>query len=170
MGVIDKVTDTVTALLPWKSDRRDQQEVPPVGAEVLALRDDLDRWLNRFFEEPWGLPASANFRWTPALNVQETDKELVVTTEVPGIDQADIRLTATPGQLVISGEKKEEHDQTQKGFHVFERHYGSFARTIPLPPGFDVDKAEARTKNGVLTVRIPKAAGQPGTRRVPIGR
>ena len=115
MGVIDKVTDTVTALLPWKSDRREQHEVPPVGAEVLALRDDLDRWLNRFFEEPWGLPASANFRWTPALNVQETDKELIVTTEMPGIDQADIRLTATPGQLVISGEKREEHDQTQQG-------------------------------------------------------
>ena len=168
MGVIDKVTNTVTALMPWKSEQREQQEVPPVGAEVLALRDDLDRWLSRFFEEPWGLPASGDFRWTPATNVQEADKELVVTVEVPGIDQADIRLSVTPGQLVISGEKKEEAEQARRGFHVFERRYGSFARTIPLPPGLDVEKAEARARDGVLTVRIPKSAGPSGTRRVPI--
>jgi HSP20 family protein len=169
MGVIDKVTDTVSALMPWKGERRErQQDLPPIGAEVLELRDDLDRWLNRFFEEPWGLPAASDFGWTPSANVHETDKELVVTAELPGIDQADIRLTVTPAQLVISGEKKEETERTPSGYHVFERRYGSFVRTMPLPPGLDVDKADARAKNGVLTIRIPKATGQTGTRRVQV--
>src|SRR5688572_14086135 len=69
MGVIDKVTDRLTALLPATRQREDPRtDLPPVGAEVLALRDDLDRWLQRFLEDPWGLPSVGEFQLVPAVN------------------------------------------------------------------------------------------------------
>ena len=158
MGVIDKVTEKVTALMPSRRDRREpNNDLPPVGAEVLALRDNLDRWLERFFEEPWGFRAIGDLQLMPTSSVHETDREVVVTAELPGLDKADIDLTITPrGLLVIRGEKREETEDSRKDFYVSERRYGRFVRSIPLPEGIDVERANARVERGVLTVRFPK--------------
>jgi HSP20 family protein len=161
MGIIDKVT----ALLPWRGERRE----PSAGrAEVVALRDDLDRWLERLFGNPQGVPAISELTLTPAVNVHETDDELVVTAEVPGLDREDLDLAITPGGLTIRGEKRAEREDKRKDHHLVEYRYGSFVRTVPLPPGLDLDRAEARVKRGVLTVTFPKAAARPGTRRIPV--
>jgi HSP20 family protein len=166
MGIIDKVS----ALLPWRSDRA---EPPPARPEVASLRDDLDRWLQRLLEEP-GFPASGGIGWTPAANVHETDRELVVTVEVPGLERGDLDLMITPGSLVIRGEKHEvresrqDRDDRRRGLYLAESRYGSFVRTVPLPPGLDLDRAEARIRNGMLTVRFPKIAARDGTRRIPL--
>jgi HSP20 family protein len=100
--------------------------------------------------------------------VQETDDELIVTIEVPGLDGDDLEVRLTPRGLTIRGEKREEKEAKRKGYELVERRYGSFVRSVPLPPGLDLDGAEARVTRGVLTVTIPKAAAFAGMRRIPI--
>ena len=160
MGIIDKVA----AVLPWRGERQD-----PARAEVLALRNDFDRWLEPFFEDTRRLfPEIADFAWTPSADVRETDRELIVTAEVPGLDRDDLDLSITPHGLTIRGEKREEAETRRKDYQVVERRYGSFVRTVPLPPGLDLDRADARVKRGVLTVKIPKTAAFSTMRRIPI--
>ena len=170
MGVIDKVTDRLTALLPATRQREDPRtDLPPVGAEVLALRDNLDRWLQRFFDDPWGFPSVGEFQLVPAVNVRETDKEVVVTAEVPGLEKDDLDLTLTADGLLIRGEKREEQEHARGDWQVSERRYGQFVRTVPLPDNIDAERAEARVNRGVLTIRFPKRETGPRGRRLPIG-
>ncbi len=160
MGIIDKVA----AVLPWRGERHDSGR-----ADVLALRHDFDRWLEPFFEDTRHLfPEMADFPWTPSADVRETDRELIVTAEVPGLDRDDLDLSITPQGLTIRGEKREEAETRRKDYQFVERRYGSFVRTVPLPPGLDLDRAEARVKRGVLTVKIPKTAASSTMRRIPI--
>jgi HSP20 family protein len=185
MGIMDKVAEVV----PW---RRGRQTEPAPRSDVRSLRDDFDRWLQRIGEEPWTSPGSGGSAWLPAANVHETDGEVVVTVEVPGLTPEDLVLMITPEGLVIRGEKREVREEEDPDLHVTpaglivrgdrrragreerrgvyfaECRYGSFVRTVPLPPGLDVDRAQARVVNGVLTVRFPKTAGRAGARRVPI--
>jgi HSP20 family protein len=160
MGIIDKVT----SLLPWRGGRQE----PPHRADALALRDDLDRWFERVMGAPWGAAALGALGETPSVDVRETDNELIVTAEVPGLDRDDIELTITPEGLTIRGEKREESEDRRKDGVVAQSRYERFVRSVPLPPGLDVDRAEARVKNGVLTVRFPKVDARPGSRRIPI--
>ena len=102
------------------------------------------------------------------MDVQETDNELTLTAEVPGLDRDDLKLTITPEGLTIRGEKREESEDRRKDGVVAQSRYERFVRSVPLPPGLDVDRAEARVKNGVLTVRFPKVDARPGARRIPI--
>jgi HSP20 family protein len=87
---------------------------------------------------------------------------VVVTLEVPGLDRDDLDITVTRDGLLIRGEKREEHEDKRRDFYLAERRYQSFARPVPLPPGLDLDHAEARVKHGVLRIRVPKAAARPG--------
>jgi len=169
MGVIDKVSEKVSALLPSRRDPRDSpNNLPPMGVEVLALRDHLDRWLERFFEEPWGFRALDDFQRVPSTRVHETDTEVIVTAEVPGLDGADLDLTVTPAGLVIRGEKRDEREESHRDSHVSERHYGAFVGTVPLPDRIDVERANARVDRGVLSVRFPKLETRSARRRIPV--
>ena len=160
MGIIDKVA----AVLPWRGERQDSAR-----AEVLAFRNDFDRWLEPFFEDTRHLfPEMTEFAWTPSADVRETDRELIVSAEVPGLDRDDLDLRLTPQGLTIRGEKRDAKEAKHRGYEFVERRYGSFVRSVPLPPGLDLDRAEARVKRGVLTVTIPKAAAFAGMRRIPI--
>jgi HSP20 family protein len=161
MGIMDKVT----SILPWRGDREESQ---PARPDALAFRDDLDRWLGQLFTAPVGFGETDAPQWAPAVNVHETDKELVVTAEIPGLDRKDVELAVGPQGLIIRGEKREEREDRRRDYHVVESRYGSFVRTVPLPAGLTLDRAEAQVKNGVLTVRFPKATGAHGSRRVPI--
>ena len=161
MGIMDKVT----SLLPRLRSHRSE---PPAPTDSGALRDDFDRWLQRLSDEPWGFPAVSERGWVPSADVHETDDEVVVTVEVPGLDSDDIDLMITPQGLTIRGEKREERDEKRTGFYVAECRYGTFVRTVPLPSGLDLERAEARVSNGVLTVRFPKRTARPGGRRIQI--
>jgi len=161
MGIMDKVG----TLLPWRKQHDDEA---PSRGDALALRGDVDRWLARFLDEapaPW---SRAGERWGPSVDLRETDDEVVATVEVPGLDPDDIELSLTPGGLTIRGEKHEEREDRRGDVYVAERRYGSFVRTVPLPPGVDVDRATARVDRGVLTVRFPRSSKRSGTRNVPI--
>ena len=160
MGIIDKVA----AVLPWRGERHE-----PARADVLALRNDFERWLEPFFDDTRPLqPVMPDFPLTPSTEVEETDDQLIVTMDVPGLDRGDLDVRLTSQGLTISGEKREEEETTRTGYEFVERRYGGFVRTVPLPPGLDVERAEARVKRGVLTVKIPKAAASSGMRRISI--
>ena len=97
-------------------------------------------------------------RWSLlAGEVEETEKEIVVSVEVPGMEKEDCRITIEGNTLYLSGEKHFERETQDSTYHVMERAYGAFQRSIPLPRNVDIDKADASYKNGVLTVRLPKA-------------
>ncbi|MES1983205.1 MAG: Hsp20/alpha crystallin family protein [Pseudomonadota bacterium] len=91
--------------------------------------------------------------------VEETEKEIVVRMEVPGIDKENCNITIEGNTLYLKGEKRYERVTQDSTFHVTERAYGSFQRAIPLPSNVDPDQAEANYKNGVLTIRLPKVGG-----------
>src|SRR5258706_13847048 len=161
MGIMDKVG----AIWPWRSERHERQ---PARAGALALRDDFDRWMERLFEEPTSLLTAGARGPLPSAEVRETDDKVIVTVEVPGLGRDDVSLTVAPGGLVVRGDKREEREDRRGDFYVAERRYGSFVRTIPLPADLDVERAEARVADGVLTVTFPRAGVRPGTRRIPI--
>jgi len=91
-----------------------------------------------------------------SLDVAETDSEVIVTTEVPGVDAKDIEITLTGDVLTIRGEKKEEKEEKKKNYRRMERWYGSFGRSVTLPSSVDQSRIKAKVKNGVLTITLPK--------------
>ena len=100
-------------------------------------------------------------RWSLlAGEVEETDKEIVVRLELPGMQKEDCQITVDGNVLYVSGEKHAERSSHESTYHVMERAYGSFQRTIALPRKVFADKAKASFKNGVMTVRLPKANGE----------
>ncbi|MEJ2673451.1 MAG: Hsp20/alpha crystallin family protein [Deltaproteobacteria bacterium] len=124
--------------------------------EVSRLRREMDRlWDDYFGSGRRGLqPLTAEF--APAVDIKETDTEIVVKAEVPGIDANDINISVTGEVLTIKGEKKSEREEKEENYHLVERSYGSFSRSLALPAAVDLDKIEAKYAKGVLTVTCPK--------------
>jgi HSP20 family protein len=94
--------------------------------------------------------------WSPAVDIYETDNELVLKADLPDVDQKDINVHIENQTLTIAGERKFETEDSGKGYHRIERSYGSFQRSFSVPNAFDTDKIGAEYKNGVLTVTLPK--------------
>ncbi|UVL01156.1 Hsp20/alpha crystallin family protein [Pseudomonas sp. B21-048] len=92
----------------------------------------------------------------PAVDITEKDKSFEITAELPGMDQKNIELKLSNGCLIIKGEKKEDKEEKRKGYHLSERHYGSFERVFNLPKGVDAEKIEASFRKGVLSISLPK--------------
>ena len=135
-------------------------------APVFGLRREIDRLFEDTFGRGDGMTA-----WSPAVDVRETDQELRIDVELPGIRPEEVEITAENGILMIRGEKQMERkeDDEQGRFHIVERSYGTFSRSFQLPQGLDESKIEADYDNGMLTVHIPKAA-LPQPRRIQIGQ
>jgi HSP20 family protein len=95
--------------------------------------------------------------WLPRIDVAETEENVIVTAEIPGVKQDDVTITVTDDILTIKGEKKEEKEIKREDYCSIERSYGSFMRSITLPSSVQADKAKATHKDGVLTVTIPKS-------------
>ncbi|MFZ5998454.1 MAG: Hsp20/alpha crystallin family protein [Nitrospirota bacterium] len=119
------------------------------------MNDLFDNFFRSFDFAPFG---SRMGEFTPRVDVSETDKEIKVSAELPGMDEKDIEVTLNKDSLTIKGEKKEEKEDKGKNYYRIERSYGSFSRTIPLPLEVETDRAEATFKKGVLTVTLPKTA------------
>jgi HSP20 family protein len=116
--------------------------------------------LDEFFSgRTWPGRASSLFEgeWTPSVDVAESDGDIVVTAELPGIAKDDVDISLSNDVLTIKGEKKEEKETKEENYHRIERRYGSFQRSIPLATGVQGDKAKANFKDGVLCVTIPKS-------------
>lgn len=107
--------------------------------------------LSRLFSEPAARP------WSPAVDIYETENELVLKADVPEVDPKNIAIQLENGTLTVKGERKfEQEKSSQKGFHRIERSYGSFVRAFSLPETVDGEKVNADYKNGVLTITLPK--------------
>jgi HSP20 family protein len=127
-----------------------------------SLRREMDRMFDEFrsgFGRFWPeLPSASLSSMTPTMDVTETEKEYEVTAELPGLEEKDVDITVADGMLVIRGEKKIDHEEKGKDFHVVERRYGSFSRSLELPAGVDASTIKATLEKGVLSVSIPKKA------------
>jgi HSP20 family protein len=132
-----------------------------------AFRRELDRLFDDAFRG-WNLPATGTGTGTgwPHLEVKETDTELKVTAELPGLTEKDIELHIDEGMLTIRGERRQESDDKARGYS--ERYYGRFERRLALPRGVEEDKADARFENGLLTITLPKGPEAERARRIPI--
>ena len=157
-------------LIPWGRQSssapavyRDEQANPLVGfrREVDRLFEDLFRWP----ETRFGSGIGAGLAW-PNLEVSETDQEVRITAEVPGMTDKDVELLVEDGILTLRGEKKSEAEHKDRGYS--ERFYGRFERRIALPAGVDEEGAKADFGDGVLTVTLPKTADAQRGRRIPI--
>jgi HSP20 family protein len=122
--------------------------------EVTKLRSEMDRLWDDYFGS--GRRAFKPEIWVPSVDVSETDDKIVVKAEIPGMDSKDIDISLSGDILTIKGEKKSEREETKENYHLVERSYGTFARSLRLPVGVEADKIEAAYKQGVLTVTCPK--------------
>ena len=113
-----------------------------------------DFW-NRFFGE---LPsAEGSWAWSPSDDISETDGSVMVKVDLPGLDPKDIDIDITGDTLTLRGEKKTEEEKKEERYYCRERYYGSFQRSFRLSAGVQSDKVEAKFKNGILTIDIPKS-------------
>jgi HSP20 family protein len=90
------------------------------------------------------------------MDVTETDKEIEISAELPGLEEKDVQVNFADNVLTIKGEKKAEKEQKDKNYRLYERSYGSFERTLELPAGIDPEAIKASLSNGVLKVTVPK--------------
>jgi len=144
---------------PWNWFTNENERV----ADYLpATRNDpfsrMHREMDRMFEDFLGgvRPAGAELLLRPSVDIAESRKEYRVSVEVPGIDPEEIDLRVEGDALIVSGEKRQESEQEEEGFHRIERSYGEFRRVLALPDDADPDNIGADFKNGVLKIRIPK--------------
>jgi HSP20 family protein len=135
--------------------------------EMAALQSEVSRLMNGLFEGQ----ATGNGRaqsWVPAVDVWETENELVYAFDLPGIPEEKISVELEDGALTVSAEREKQIEQTGDRYFRFERRYGTFARTIAVPQGVSDDAITATYTDGVLEVHVPKPE-QPKPKRIQIG-
>lgn len=122
-------------------------ELDDLGSGLRMFQDTV----NRLLSEP-----SAARPWTPAVDIFETEDELLLKADLPGVEMKDIDIQLENGTLSLRGERTYQHEAKEGGFHRVERSYGSFARYFTLPDTVNPEGVKAEYKNGVLTVKLPK--------------
>lgn len=157
------------SLVPW----RDKSPAPARRDEYLdpfvSFRREVDRMFDDFFNGFGGRSVRGlGNGWqglTPTVDVTETEKDVVVTAELPGLDDKDFEVTLTGDLLTIKGEKRAEHEQRNGDGYYMERRFGTFSRSVQLPFEVKDEKVDARYDKGVLTIRVPKPADAQRTMR-----
>jgi HSP20 family protein len=125
-----------------------------VKGELERMRKEMDRIWDRFSEEY--STSTSEQDWNPSLDLLETGSSLVADVEIPGIDADNIDISITADMLTILGEKVKEAEDTGKTYHLVERTYGRFSRSIRLPTTVNPDEVEARYKDGILRITLNK--------------
>ena len=159
------------SLIPFRTKRTGGMEGG--GLATLAdFRNEMNRLFEGFFSRPAAL-APAWFdtmepgQWIPAIDLSETESQIRVRAELPGIDPKDVDVSVSGDRLVISGEKKSSSEEKGEGWSHCESHYGAFSRAIPLPESVDPAKVTARYDKGVLMVELTKSPSST-SRKVPV--
>ena len=133
------------------------------NGNFIRLRDEIDRTIGRFLgEHPalyGGFPGIEAEEWVPAIDVIETDSQLIIKAEVPGIPSRDLDVSVTGHTLSISGKKSEARDIRQGGICQAERAFGAFRRNIELPDTVDPDTVSAECDSGLLTITMARRSG-----------
>jgi len=144
---------------------REQRNLPvwrvrehPFSSLQKQMNELFDSFFTGFERSSFGALEEGQGEFVPTVDARESDKEITVLAELPGMDEKDIEVSLANDALTVKGEKKEEKEEKDKSYWHVERRYGSFRRVIPLPDGIETDKVSATFKKGVLTVTIPKSA------------
>jgi HSP20 family protein len=143
---------TLKSLIPVGGERGVTR---PLSNPFSALQQEIGRLFEGFSRGFSGFPAREVM---PSMDLSETDKEIEITAELPGLEEKDIQLNVADNVLTIRGEKKNEREETKKDYRLVERSYGSFTRAVQLPDGVNADSIKAVMSKGVLKVTVPKPA------------
>lgn len=135
------------ALVPFQKRNR---------GEMARLHSEIDDLFNGFFKG-WDTPFLGRKAW-PAIDIADQEDAVLIRAEVPGCKADDINISVQADTLTISGEKKESSEKKEKGYYHVESSYGSFRRDLHLPGEIDTEKIEAECKDGILNIKLPKAA------------
>ncbi|MGB8398393.1 Hsp20/alpha crystallin family protein [Bradyrhizobium sp.] len=142
-----------------------KQSIIPVGTERAVARREanpfsfLQQEIDRLFEGfSRGFPAFTAPAAIPSMDISETDKVIEIAAELPGLEKKDVVLNIADNVLTIRGEKKSEREEKEKNYHLVERSFGSFSRTVELPTGVKPEDISAEIANGVLKVTVQKPA------------
>ncbi len=123
--------------------------------EMMSLREAMDRLFDDAFTRPLSLAANA---WSvPAVDMYQTDNEVIVKAALPGVKPEEVQINVTGDVLTIKGEVKHSEETKEKTYHIREQRWGAFERSIVLPIDVVADKAKAEFENGVLAITLPKA-------------
>jgi len=112
----------------------------------------LSRWPGRL-----GTPNGGTVEWSPSANISETDKEYLIRAELPAVKKEDVKVTVDDGMITIEGERKQQKEDKNEKLHRIESFYGHFTRSFSLPESVNESAIRCESKDGVLTVHIPKA-------------
>lgn len=145
------------ALTPWRPRIAPWQEIE-------SLQDHVSRMLGRGM--PMFVPEET-MDWVPAMNLEEEDEEYILTAELPGMSREDVEVEVEENVLTLRGEKKMEREEKEGRWHMSERSWGTFERSLTLPRSVDPDEIEAEFQDGLLTVHLPKRQDVRG-RKIPL--
>ena len=137
----------------WGDKGKGENPLATLHREIDRVFDDVargDHW-------PFRVLAGTNGKMMPRMDVSETEKEIEITADLPGVDESDVEIKLSNDMLTIKGEKKSEVEKSEKDFHLVERSYGLFERTTRLPCEVEADKVRAVFKQGVLKITLPKS-------------
>ena len=125
----------------------------------------VDEMFNRFPSffgrlPPYAADTDGKFDWAPSVDISETDGEYLIRAALPAVKKEDVKVTVDDGMLTLSGERRQKEEQKDEKFHKVETFYGSFSRSFALPDAVDEAAIRAESKDGVLTIRVPKTKAE----------
>ena len=151
------------SLIPWKKKTPTVNINRELGHPFEMLHQQMNHLFDDFFQDFEGAQwpelwprDRRGWEVSPKFDVSETNEEVCVTAELPGVDEKDVEVILDDNVLTVKGEKKEEREEKNRNSYMSERVYGQFQRTLPLPEGIDPDRVKAQFKKGVMTIHIPK--------------
>jgi HSP20 family protein len=124
--------------------------------ELSSVQSEMNRLFDGLFEPGRSPVPSEMRRWIPPMDLLETEDSFVLRADLPGMTQEEVKIELEDNVLMLSGERRADHEKRQEGFYRLERAFGSFSRSLTLPQGVDPDGVTASFDRGVLEVRIPK--------------
>jgi len=136
----------------------------------MGLQREMNKLFDDFFNS-WGELRPLEGRlgdFSPRIDLAENEKSVTISAELPGMNEKDIDVSLVRDALIIKGEKKQEKEERKDQYFYSERSYGSFSRTIPLPPEVDSDKIQAEFRKGILTITLPKTAAATDARKIAV--
>jgi HSP20 family protein len=136
--------------------------------ELAALQNEMGRFMNQMWGSSTAGPGSGSTTWLPALDAWETEDEIVLAFDLPGIPEDKVSVEVDDSVLTVSGERERTVEQSGDRFSRFERRHGTFARSVTLPQGVSVDDIKADFKDGVLEIHVPQPEERK-PRRIQIG-
>ena len=136
--------------------------------ELAALQNEMGRWMSPVTGSPAPGGNGQSSTWMPAVDVWETENELVLSFDLPGIAEDKISVELEDNVLTVSGERERSHQHSGDRFYRYERRFGTFTRTVTLPQGVNEEAIKAAYRDGVLEIRVPKPEEQK-PKRIPVG-